>query len=201
MLGFILRRLVLILLMVPTLAAAEGRTLIVLDASGSMWGQIDGKPKLQIAREALAEVLKGIPPETELGLIAYGHRDKGACDDIETVVAPAPGTAQAISDAAAKLHCAVAIRREIVDHHVGHFAEALAARVLGGDLHRVVEAGDRDHIVPARLGGQRHAKDRAVHPGIGSDHEDVVLLHIKQRDVEILDLPRLEALALAVLRD
>ena len=76
MLGFILRRLVLILLMVPTLAAAEGRTLIVLDASGSMWGQIDGKPKLQIAREALAEVLKGIPPETELGLIAYGHRDK-----------------------------------------------------------------------------------------------------------------------------
>ena len=103
MLGFILRRLVLILLMVPTLAAAEGRTLIVLDASGSMWGQIDGKPKLQIAREALAEVLKGIPPETELGLIAYGHRDKGACDDIETVVAPAPGTAQAISDAAAKL--------------------------------------------------------------------------------------------------
>ena len=27
------------------------------------------------------------------------------------------------------------------------------------------------------------------------------LLHIKQRDVEILDLPRLEALALAVLRD
>ena len=27
------------------------------------------------------------------------------------------------------------------------------------------------------------------------------LLHIKQRDVEILDLPRLEALALSVLRD
>ena len=31
------------------------------------------------------------------------------------------------------------------------------------------------------------------------EHEG--LLHIKQRDVEIVDLPRLEALALAVLRE
>ena len=89
--------------MLPNPAAADGRTIIVLDGSGSMWGQIDGKPKLEIAREALAEVLKSIPADTELGLIAYGHRSKGACDDIETLVAPATGTAQAIADAAAKM--------------------------------------------------------------------------------------------------
>lgn len=99
----ILRAIALLLLCLPSLAAADGRTIIVLDGSGSMWGQIDGKPKLQIAREALAEVLKTMPADTELGLIAYGHRDKGACDDIETIVAPAKGTAQAISDAAAKM--------------------------------------------------------------------------------------------------
>ncbi|MDZ4312774.1 MAG: VWA domain-containing protein [Cypionkella sp.] len=99
----LLRSLALMLVCLPTLAHADGRTIIVLDGSGSMWGQIDGKPKLEIAREALAEVLKTIPADTELGLIAYGHRSKGACDDIETLVAPATGTAPAIASAADKM--------------------------------------------------------------------------------------------------
>ena len=86
------------LLAAPVLA--EGKSIIVLDASGSMWGQIDGRAKLEIAREALTSVLAGIPADTELGLMAYGHREKGSCEDIELVVAPAPGTAAAISDAA-----------------------------------------------------------------------------------------------------
>ncbi len=79
--------------------AAE-QTMIVLDASGSMWGQINGKPKLQIAREALATVLADIPAETELGLIAYGHRERGNCKDIEVIVKPAAGTAPAVIEAA-----------------------------------------------------------------------------------------------------
>lgn len=86
------------LLTSPTFA--DDKSIIVLDASGSMWGQIDGRPKLEIAREALASVLGGMPADTELGLMAYGHREKGACDDIELVVPPGPGTAQAITDAA-----------------------------------------------------------------------------------------------------
>lgn len=92
------------LCLLATLAAppalAEGRSIIVLDASGSMWGQIEGRAKLEIAREALGTVLAGIDPATEIGLIAYGHREKGACSDIELVVPPAAGTAQAIIDAA-----------------------------------------------------------------------------------------------------
>ena len=36
-----------------TLGFAADRSIIILDASGSMWGQIDGKPKLEIARESL----------------------------------------------------------------------------------------------------------------------------------------------------
>ncbi|HKM37908.1 MAG TPA: VWA domain-containing protein [Thiopseudomonas sp.] len=82
--------------------AAE-QTMIVLDASGSMWGQINGKPKLQIAREALATVLEGVPADMELGLIAYGHRERGNCNDIEVIVKPATGTGPAISQAAAKM--------------------------------------------------------------------------------------------------
>ncbi len=87
-------------LLSPMPALSEGRSIIVMDGSGSMWGQIDGRTKLEIAREALAEVLGSVPPETELGLIAYGHRTQGACDDIELIVPPAPGTADAINDAA-----------------------------------------------------------------------------------------------------
>lgn len=81
-------------------ATAAERTMIVLDGSGSMWGQIDGVPKLTIARETLREVLPQVPAETELGLMSYGHREKGNCDDIEIIVPPAPGTAGQISGAA-----------------------------------------------------------------------------------------------------
>lgn len=92
-----------VLLIQALLAAplmAQDRSIIVLDASGSMWGQIDGRAKLEIAREALGTVLADMPPEAELGLMAYGHREKGSCSDIQLVVPPAPGTAQAITDAA-----------------------------------------------------------------------------------------------------
>ncbi|MFK5977863.1 MAG: VWA domain-containing protein [Rhizobiaceae bacterium] len=83
---------------IPTSVQSAERTMIVLDGSGSMWGQIDGKPKLQIARETLRDVLKGVPGSTELGLLAYGHRRKGDCGDIELIVPPAPGTGALISD-------------------------------------------------------------------------------------------------------
>lgn len=94
----------LLALLLATAASLAGeRAIIVLDASGSMWGQIGGKPKLEIARETLRTVLKTIPADMELGLIAYGHREKGSCEDIELVVPPATGTAATIIDAAEKM--------------------------------------------------------------------------------------------------
>jgi len=82
---------------------AADRAIIVLDASGSMWGQIDGKAKLEIARDALKTVLQTVPQDMELGLIAYGHREKGSCSDIELVVPPAADSGGAISAAADKM--------------------------------------------------------------------------------------------------
>lgn len=76
--------------------AERPRTIIVMDGSGSMWGQIDGRAKLEIARETVAEVVAKLPAEQELGLLAYGHRSKGDCADIELVVPPGPGTAPAV---------------------------------------------------------------------------------------------------------
>jgi hypothetical protein len=80
-------------------ASANEATLVVLDASGSMWGQIEGHPKLEIARETLAGALVALPPGTEIGLMAYGHRRRGDCNDIELVVPPSAGSADAINAA------------------------------------------------------------------------------------------------------
>ena len=93
-----LRILTLISALVMALAAsAAERTIIVLDGSGSMWGQINGTTKIEIARETLAEVLGSVPGTMELGLMVYGHREKGSCSDIELAVAPAAGTGAAIA--------------------------------------------------------------------------------------------------------
>ena len=68
-------------------AGAKGaNTLFILDASGSMWGRIDGKPKIAIAKEVLAKLVAEIPAKNRIGLIAYGHRRKGDCKDVETLV-------------------------------------------------------------------------------------------------------------------
>lgn len=81
-------------------AQAAERVIIVLDASGSMWAQIDGKPKLEIARESLRTALQSVPADKEIGLMAYGHREKGSCSDIELIVPPQAGSASAIAQAA-----------------------------------------------------------------------------------------------------
>jgi Ca-activated chloride channel family protein len=70
----------------PPSTSSPKRTLIVLDASGSMWGKIRGQAKIEIAREVIADLVKSLPDEAEIGLIAYGHRAKGDCDDIELLV-------------------------------------------------------------------------------------------------------------------
>lgn len=91
-----------LLLALPAMAA--GKTIIVLDGSGSMWGQIDGTTKIEIARDTLRKVMATLPQDTELGLVAYGHREKGSCSDIEIAIPPARGTAGAVADFADSLN-------------------------------------------------------------------------------------------------
>lgn len=78
-------------------AATQGspKTMLVLDASGSMWGQIGGKPKIAIAREAVDTMLDGWNGG-DIGLMAYGHRRKGDCADIEVLQPVAKADAAAI---------------------------------------------------------------------------------------------------------
>ena len=62
--------------------------LLILAASGSMWGQIEGENKIVIARRVLRDLLGELDPEAQVGLVAYGHRREGDCEDVETLALP-----------------------------------------------------------------------------------------------------------------
>lgn len=71
-------------------ANSPSNLLLILDASGSMWGQIEGQNKIVIARQVLKDLLGALPENTQVGLVAYGHRSKDDCEDIETIVPLGP---------------------------------------------------------------------------------------------------------------
>ncbi len=73
-----------------------GKVMLVLDASGSMWGQIDEVAKIQIARETVAGLFSGLDGEMDMGLMAYGHREEGNCQDIQTLIPVGQGSPEAI---------------------------------------------------------------------------------------------------------
>lgn len=73
--------------------------MLILDASGSMWGEIDGQAKIATARGVIQNLLSDWDQSIELGLTAYGHRSKGACDDIEMLQPVGPVDAGAIMKA------------------------------------------------------------------------------------------------------
>jgi len=64
---------------------AESNMLFILDASGSMWGQVDGTAKIETAKNVLGTLLKDLPADTKVGLMTYGHREEGDCKDVETL--------------------------------------------------------------------------------------------------------------------
>jgi Mg-chelatase subunit ChlD len=66
--------------------APKSSLVFILDGSGSMWGRIKGnEPKIVAAKKVMSELLKEVPANVEIGFVAYGHRRKGDCSDIETL--------------------------------------------------------------------------------------------------------------------
>jgi Ca-activated chloride channel family protein len=61
-------------------------TIIVLDASNSMWGRIEGEAKILIARKVIGDLVTNLKEPIQFGLVAYGHRARADCSDIETVM-------------------------------------------------------------------------------------------------------------------
>ncbi|WP_374602130.1 VWA domain-containing protein [Arenimonas sp.] len=74
----------------PAAGAADDASadVLVFDASGSMWGQLKGgENKIVVAREVMADFFKRRDVDTPLAVIAYGHRRRGDCKDIEVIAA------------------------------------------------------------------------------------------------------------------
>ncbi|MEM7597199.1 MAG: vWA domain-containing protein [Pseudomonadota bacterium] len=73
-------------------ANSQENVMVVFDGSNSMWGQIEGVSKIEIARDTIGDLLGGWTEDRQVGLMAYGHRRRGDCGDIETLVEPQAGT-------------------------------------------------------------------------------------------------------------
>jgi len=56
----------------PSVSLNDRAVEIVVDASKSMWGQIDGLSKMQIAKETLEDMSYWLPTDLELALRSYG---------------------------------------------------------------------------------------------------------------------------------
>lgn len=86
-------------LLIPHQSQAQespGKVLFILDASGSMWGEVGGEDKIAIAKRVMTDLVRQLPEGLEAGLEIYGHRRKGDCGDIEITVPPARGTRDAM---------------------------------------------------------------------------------------------------------
>jgi Ca-activated chloride channel family protein len=63
---------------------------VILDCSGSMLEEMEGRPKFDIAREAVLALVDALPEQAQFGLRVYGHRkratEEGASDDTELLV-------------------------------------------------------------------------------------------------------------------
>ncbi len=106
--NLVLSCLVIVLLMCEQVVSAKDasnhnhdreKIMVVLDASGSMWGQINGTTKIELVREAYGALVKDWQAKPiDAGLIAYGHRRKGDCQDIEVLSEPMPVDAISLSE-------------------------------------------------------------------------------------------------------
>lgn len=132
-------------------AQAAERMMIVLDGSGSMWGQIDGEAKISIARRVLKDVLATTPQDLELGLMAYGHREEGQCADIELLVTPAQGTAADIGTAAESV---TPLGKTPLSASVREAAEALAFTEQRATVLVITDGIETCNADPCALGAE-----------------------------------------------
>ncbi len=88
----------------PAVSEDAPTAMLILDGSGSMWGRLppDNRAKIDIVREKLGTLLQ-TPSSTRLGLIAFGHRRRGDCNDVEAIAQP-DSPRQDVLDAISKLN-------------------------------------------------------------------------------------------------
>lgn len=90
----------------PAISLDDRAVEIVVDASQSMWGQIDGTSKMEIAKTTLEDLSYWIPEDFDLALRAYGNRspsNQKDCADSSLLVPFGEGNREYIRRAIAGL--------------------------------------------------------------------------------------------------
>lgn len=72
----------------PPAAPPRQSTMIILDGSNSMWGQLQGVNKIVTARDSLKTLLENAHGSINFGLMTYGNRRKSSCKDFTLVSKP-----------------------------------------------------------------------------------------------------------------
>ena len=73
----------------PALSISDRGVEVVIDASLSMWGRMQGRPKMEIAKETVDMALDWLPEDLDVSLRAYGNRharEQYDCQDSELLV-------------------------------------------------------------------------------------------------------------------
>jgi Ca-activated chloride channel family protein len=83
--------------------------LFIVDASGSMRDEMDGKEKFQIVKDVVESIVRKLPPGSLVGLRVYGHRktalDEGCDLDSELVLPIGPLNAERFMEKVRPLRC------------------------------------------------------------------------------------------------
>ena len=74
----------------PASASAPGlpATMLVLDASRSMWAKVGATSKMDVLRASLGNAAGDYQDKIALGLVAFGHRQSSSCGDSQVLAKP-----------------------------------------------------------------------------------------------------------------
>lgn len=90
-------------------AVQSNRVYIIMDASGSMLEEMNGRMKFEIAQEAVIKLIESLPDNTEVALRAYGYRrravDKDADQDTALIVPMSKLDRKKVTDIVRGLRC------------------------------------------------------------------------------------------------
>ncbi len=160
------------------------KIIFILDASGSMWGKIGNEEKIVSAKRVLTNAIAGLPDDAEVGLIAYGHRSKSDCNDIETLSTIQPIDKEGLSakiaalDPKGKTPITDSLRKAIAEVRELHLEETVKIVLVSDGLETC--AGDPCKLV-------REAREAGVK----------ITVHVIGFDTGKLTVAQLECIAQA----
>ncbi|WP_078592460.1 VWA domain-containing protein [Evansella clarkii] len=163
---------------------------ILLDASGSMAGQLEGRTKMELAKEAVADFAAELPEEANVSLRVYGHKGNNradgkeeSCGSTEEVYILGPYEEEGFSEALDKFE------------PVGFTPLAAAIKAAGEDLMMAHEQGVQSVIYVVSDGEETCGGDPVAEAEKLQDSDIEAVVNIIGFDIEASERAALEAIA------